>query len=1135
MFELVLIHQSEEKAGDMQQAWEQPGVRLRAYDAWAMDPEALDDCRQALLQCDFAVILLHGGLSWFPDFQKLFTALSESRRFFFHSEIEEENQLILKKSSLLQEEQDFLRSCFEMGGVENFKKMLVFFQTGERKEPQPVIREGIFGCRPDQEAEVLAQAENCQKPVVGVLVHYSNCLSGNTGHIEALVDAIRRKGGFPLPIVSTMQPTTWSDGLLGVIERYFQMNGRPRIQALIATSGFSMTLLASPGMGRHGETGSVFARLGVPVLQAMVTYLSQEKWEQSFEGMDSMSVGSSVFEPELDGQIITTVIGCTEKQQGEHGSVSRTVPLPAQIDLVAGLAVSWGRLQVKSASEKKVAILLHNMPPRRDMLGCAYGLDAPESACRMIRSLQEKGLFLQRSWENGAELLRELLNGLTNENDTLSYTLMREKSAGVLAGRDYEQWFAGFPEHTRKEMEERWGQAPGEWLVLDQQILIPGIQNGNLFVGIQPARETEQEAEAACHSLKRPCPHQYLGYYKWIRDVFHADIIYHVGAHGTVEWLPGKALGLSADCYPELCLRELPNVYPYIVNLPGEGTQAKRRAAAVLIGHMPPPMKQAGLYGALEELSVLLEQYRNAEKYDKKQLAILEEELQKKAEALEIPKEARVSLDGLEGWLEEIRHSQIRDGLHILGKIPVGTRMEHILEFLSTGGETREVLKERLQEIPKELDAVCATFEGRFVPPGGSGCPSRDSREVLPTGRNFYGLHPGQIPGRAAWETGKKMAEELLDRMRKGSGKWPESVTMVVYSGETMKTQGDTVAEILFLLGVRPTWIAGTQSVSGLELISPGELQRPRVDVTLRVSGLFRDNFPNLIELLDDAVNLVIAQEEPIGSNYVREHVMRNIRTLVASGMEKEKAVRVSSARIFGCPPGQYGAGVAPLIESGAWKDRGELGESYIKWGGFSYGRNRSGEAMEEAFRDRLKAGEAVVKNMSSSEEDLMESDDFYNYFGGAVAAAEQAKGEKTEAYVFSDSDGTGRKLRTLKEETERLFRAKLLNPAFAEGMMPHGYRGAQEISMMFDTVFGWSAAADNITAADFRGLEQLYLQTPRMKEFLGKENPWALQHICERLLEVADRGMWEAEEQDLDEIRRVYLEMEGGLEDMES
>ena len=509
--------------------------------------------------------------------------------------------------------------------------------------------------------------------------------------------------------------------------------------------------------------------------------------------------------------------------------------------------------------------------------------------------------------------------------------------------------------------------------------------------------------------------------------------------------------------------------------------------------------------------------------------------MQKKAEALEIPKEARVSLDGLEGWLEEIRHSQIRDGLHILGKIPVGTRMEHILEFLSTGGETREVLKERLQEIPKELDAVCATFEGRFVPPGGSGCPSRDSREVLPTGRNFYGLHPGQIPGRAAWETGKKMAEELLDRMRKGSGKWPESVTMVVYSGETMKTQGDTVAEILFLLGVRPTWIAGTQSVSGLELISPGELQRPRVDVTLRVSGLFRDNFPNLIELLDDAVNLVIAQEEPIGSNYVREHVMRDIRTLVASGMEKEKAVRVSSARIFGCPPGQYGAGVAPLIESGAWKDRGELGESYIKWGGFSYGRNRSGEAMEEAFRDRLKAGEAVVKNMSSSEEDLMESDDFYNYFGGAVAAAEQAKGEKTEAYVFSDSDGTGRKLRTLKEETERLFRAKLLNPAFAEGMMPHGYRGAQEISMMFDTVFGWSAAADNITAADFRGLEQLYLQTPRMKEFLGKENPWALQHICERLLEVADRGMWEAEEQDLDEIRRVYLEMEGGLEDMES
>lgn len=324
MFELVLIHQSEEKAGDMRQAWEQPDVNLRVYDAWSMDEQTLEDCRQALLYCDFAVILLHGGLSWFPDFQKLSKALDENRRFFFHSEIVEENQLILKKSSLLQEEQDFLLSCFEMGGMKNFKRMLAFFKTGERNEPQPVIREGIFGCCPDQEEEVLAQAKASQKPVIGVLVHYSNCLSGNTDHIEALEDAIRRKGGFPLPVVSTMQPTTWSGGLLEVIERYFKMDGQSRIHALIVTSGFSMTLLASPGTGRHGVPESVFVRLNVPVLQAMVTYLSREKWEQSFEGMDSMSVGSSVFEPELDGQIITTVIGCTEKQPGEHSPMGGT-------------------------------------------------------------------------------------------------------------------------------------------------------------------------------------------------------------------------------------------------------------------------------------------------------------------------------------------------------------------------------------------------------------------------------------------------------------------------------------------------------------------------------------------------------------------------------------------------------------------------------------------------------------------------------------------------------------------------------------------------------------------------------------------------------------------------------------------
>lgn len=1158
MFEIVLIHQSDENAFSVQRAEkaarENEGleIRLHSYDAWCMDAAALEECKKKIEHSDFILLLLHGGLSWFEDFAVLKEALYQNGRFFFHSEIEEENILIQKESCLLPEEVQRLSSCCQMGGTENFCRLFRYliriFQkekaeqfSADAEELRPAVREGIWNVPKEAEEEYREQAWASGRPVIGILVHYKNCLKEDTAHIAALQETVWRKGGFPLPVVSTMQPMDWSEGIRGSIRHYFQKDGKTRIDALIVTTGFSMSMLAQPGEGRHSGGKSIFEELQIPVFQAITSGMSLEKWQKSAQGMDTMSIGSSIFEPELDGQIITTVIACTEQILKDGQTQRQIIPIPDRIERVAGLAVNWGRLRKKPGKEKKIAILLHNMPPRRDMIGCAYGLDVPNSVWHMLQVLQEEGLVLERQWESGEALIQELLEGLTNEYGYLKEEEIEQKAAGVLEGNAYRAWFAALPEQLRQGIELRWGEAPGSVLVQKDRILIPGIQNGNLFIGIQPARETQEYAEEAAHSLERPCPHQYLGYYKWIREEFGADLIYHMGAHGTLEWLPGKSVCLSEACAPDAALGELPNAYPYIVNLPGEGTQAKRRSSAVLISHMVPAMQEAGLYGELAELSELLEQYEQAEKYDKKQKEILKRQILTLAQGIEEPAweqepedtQMAVYVQRLHSRIEEIRHSQIRDGLHILGEGPQGERLEHMLDFLKLGGGSKAEWRQLLGGVSQELEAVRRVFRGAFIAPSESGCPSRGNRQIFPTGRNFYGIHPAQIPSRAAWSAGMELAEELLTRIQKDRGKLPEALTLVVYSGETMKTSGDTIAEILFLLGVRPIWREGTDQIADLELIPLEELRRPRIDVTVRVSGLFRDNFPNLIELLDDAVNLAVSAPEALQQNYVRAHVLRDVRKMVEQGIERERAEAMAAARIFSCPPGQYGAGVTGLIESGAWENNADLAESYVRWSSFAYGRKLKGEAVSDTFMARLADSEAVVKNMSSVEEDLMESDDFYNYVGGAVSAASLAKGEKAAAYTVSTSDGKGYQVRKLEEEAERLYYARLQNPQWAESLRRHGYRGAQEISAMFDTVFGWSAVTEVITDQEYEGLLQRYLVDPRQKEWIASANPWALQHICERLLEAEARGLWHAKEDSLQLTRQIYLDMEGSLEEL--
>ncbi|QNM05708.1 cobaltochelatase subunit CobN [Qiania dongpingensis] len=1155
MFKLVLIHQSDERAYHFLKAEREltpplkGKIEFHSFDAWKAGKADKKQLMNAVEEADFLVLLLHGGLAWFPEFSELEEKVCHKKPFFFHSEMEEEVCQLQEKSGLLPEEYQKIAEYYELGGTGNFQNLIAYllreFGNAEVsfEEPVPAYREGIWKVPECEEQSVLQEADAFEGPVIGILVHYLNALNDDTAHVAMLSEEIRKRGGFPLPVVSTMQPTERTEGLSGMIRRYLKRDdGSARIQGLIVTTGFSMTMLASPGKGREDAGESVFTGLGVPVFQAMTTYFSYEKWEGSTQGMDAMTMCSNIYEPELDGQIITSVIGCTEVRETEYGKMNRIVPVPDRIEKLAGSVVNWGLLSLMKSSEKRVAVLLHNMPPRMDMLGCAYGLDTPESVFQMVEVLKREGLTLDRDWKDGQEIIRELTEGLMNEFGYLSNEQIKERSADLMSEEEYAGWFEGLPPSVREEMERVWGKAPGDFMTLEKNILIPGIRNGNLFIGIQPSRESAEKAEGVYHSMEHPCPHQYLGYYHWIKEVFGANLIYHVGAHGTAEWLPGKSVGLSASCYPSIVLDELPHAYPYIMNLPGEGTQAKRRASAVLISHMVPAMKESGIYGDMEVLEDKLEQYENAMEFDKSQGRGLLEEIRKVAGgSLHLLSEEEIRgffnepdaiVNKLHSRLEEIRHSQIRDGLHVLGKIPEKERMDHLLDFLELGGGDRRDLIEKVLKIPEELDAVINAFHGRFIKPGASGCPSRGAYEALPTGRNFYGVHPFQIPTREAWRSGEKLARQLLHKTVSDLGKAPEAVTIVIYSGETMKTYGTTIAEVLYLYGVRPKWFPKHDRVCGVEAIPAGELDHPRIDVTLRVSGLFRDNFPNLMELLDEAVNLAASEEEPDEFNYIRKHINRDIRKLISRGMEQEQARKQASARIFSCPPGQYGAGINLLISSGKWEGRKELGDAYLAWSAFAYGQGREGIQMADSFADRMKDSQVVLKNLSSVEEDLLDSDDFYNYFGGAIAAAEAAGGSAV-SYTVSSSDGKEEQIRTTKEELERLVRTKLLNPSWIQGLMEHGYRGAQEMSAMFDITFGWDASTGNIDGWVYEGLVQTYLADETLKEWIKEQNPWAVHNMSGRLLEAYGRGMWDAEEESLTLARDIYLEMEGSLEDM--
>jgi cobaltochelatase CobN len=1056
-------------------------------------------------------------------------------------------------------------------------------------------------------------AASSDGPTVAILYYRAQHLAGNTTYIDALATAVENAGATALPIYCASLRTAEAD-LLDTLK-----SADALIVTVLAAGG---TKPAGASAGGDDEAWDVaeLAALDVPILQGLCLTSSRATWSENDDGLSPLDVATQVAVPEFDGRLI--MVPFSFKEIDDDG-LTTYVPDHERAARVAGIAVRHARLRHIPAADRRIALMFSAYPTKHARIGNAVGLDTPASAIALMSDMRAAGYDLGPldgpdsvpglAARDGDALIHALIARGGQDPNWLTDAQLEGNPIRISAAQ-YGRWFEQLPADLRDGVIEHWGPAPGDLYVdrsadLNGEIVIAAMQFGNVVIMVQPPRGFGEKPVAIYHDPDLPPSHHYLAAYRWISATeadggFGADAMVHLGKHGNLEWLPGKTLGMSASCGTDAALGDLPLIYPFLVNDPGEGTQAKRRAHATLVDHLIPPMARAEGYGDISRLEQLLDEHANISALDPAKLPAIRQQIWTLMTAAQMHKDLGLEerpdeevfddmLLHVDGWLCEIKDVQIRDGLHILGQEPVGdAEVELVLAMLRArqmwggeqtvpglrealglsedgdedrtrvdsieavahglvaamqatqwdpaaaarvagehGGVVAQILEfaaaevvPRLRGTSREIAQVLHALDGGFIAAGPSGSPLRGLINVLPTGRNFYSVDPKAVPSKLAWETGQAMAESLLARYRQDHGEWPKSVGLSVWGTSAMRTSGDDIAEVFALLGVSPVWDEASRRVTRLEVIDLVELGRPRIDVTVRISGFFRDAFPHVLALLDDAVRMVAALDEPADQNYVRAHAQSD---LAEHGDERR-----STTRIFGSKPGTYGAGLLQLIDSKTWRSDDDLAQVYTTWGGFAYGRGLDGVPASDDMRTAYKRIAVAAKNTDTREHDIADSDDYFQYHGGMVATVRALTGKSPEAYIGDSTRPESVRTRTLSEETARVFRARVVNPRWLEAMRRHGYKGAFEMAATVDYLFGYDATTDVVQDWMYEKLAETYVLDEQNQKFMQQSNPWALHGIAERLLEAAERKMWaEPDKQVLDGLRKVYLETEGELE----
>ncbi|MCP3054883.1 cobaltochelatase subunit CobN [Aurantimonas marianensis] len=1105
-------------------------------------------------------------------------------------------------------ERDRLWRYLVEGGAANAEKFLaacgaILGGGAWPAEAQPLLKAGLLeiGARVSSATDhsfpkALSSVEAEEKPLAAIVFYRALVQSGQTEPVEALAQEMAERGLDVLPVfVSSLKDPV-------SIETVRALFADRAPDVVVNLTGFAVS---SPGGDR---VPTVLEEQGAVVLQAVLASGSAESWKTSAQGLSARDLAMSVALPEVDGRVLSRAIAF--KSAGEWDALTETDivahrSMADRVAFVAELAARWARLRRKPVSEKRVAILLANYPNRDGRLGNGVGLDTPAGTIAVLEAMAAAGYPVADIPESGNALIDHLMAGPTNAG-----TAMR-KVRETLSVAAYRRFFAGLPEAVRSAVTERWGAPEGDPFVVTHRgeaaFALPLARFGETLVGIQPARGYNIDPKETYHSPDLVPPHNYLALYAYLRSAYEVDAVVHMGKHGNLEWLPGKALALSETCFPEAVFGPLPHLYPFIVNDPGEGTQAKRRTSAVIIDHLTPPLTRAETYGPLRDLEALVDEYYEAAGTDPRRLTLLKGRILDLVRDIGLDRDAGIgatdaeetALEKLDAYLCDLKEMQIRDGLHVFGQAPEGRLLTDLVVALArlprgtepgeaslhraiaadllgagsapfdpldcdmaapwegpcpqvfhslstdswrTQGDTVERIEllaaklvageitpqpkwqstgvvmadvtARLKPAvtgsgPAEIAGLLAGLSGRFVPPGPSGAPTRGRADVLPTGRNFFSVDTRAVPTEAAWHLGAKSAELLVIRHSQDHGDWPRSIGLTAWGTSNMRTGGDDIAQALALVGARPVWDRASRRVTGYEIVTLAELGRPRVDVTLRISGFFRDAFPDQIALFDRAVRAIGALDEEAGDNPIAARMAAERQAFMAEGESPEEADKRAGFRIFGSKPGAYGAGLQALIDEKGWDDKGDLAESYLVWGSYAYGADAEGEAERASFETRLAGIEAVVQNQDNREHDLLDSDDYYQFEGGMTAAVEHVSGTRPVVYHNDHSRPERPVVRTLEEEIGRVVRARVVNPKWIAGIMRHGYKGAFEIAATVDYLFAFSATTGAVRDHHFDAVYQAFVADDDVRAFMLENNPNAYREMSDRLAEAIDRGLW--------------------------
>jgi cobaltochelatase CobN len=1055
-------------------------------------------------------------------------------------------------------------------------------------EPAALLRAGLHW--PDRalpSLDEIAAEWHGTGGVAPVIFYRALVQSANTAPVDALVRALMARGLQPLPVFVQSLKDGEAAALVGEL-----VSAAPPAVILNAT-GFSV---------RAGSGADPLAAAHCPVLQLVFAGSDEEAWRSGTRGLVPRELAMNVALPEIDGRILSRAVSFKAPLGRDPETEADLIgyrPVADRVAFVADLARNWARLRDRPPAERRVAIILANYPNRDGRIGNGVGLDTPASAIAILQALARAGYRTGDAPEAPGELIHRLLAGPTSADPG-------RPAEEALSFAEYSAFFASLPPAVQQAVTARWGAAerdpffrPGR---LDcGRFAMPGFRVGNVAVLIQPARGYNIDPKASYHDPALVPPHAYFAAYAWLAEDFRADAIIHLGKHGTLEWLPGKSLALSAECYPEAVLAPLPHLYPFIVNDPGEGTQAKRRAQAVIVDHLTPPLTRAGSYGLLAELERLVDEYYEASQSDPRRVAVLGATILEQARAAGLDgdcgiargDEPATALRKLDGFLCELKELQIRDGLHVFGRSPEDNGLNSLLVAFARPGrgtapEDASLLRalaldlglgedplasdpaepwtgrrpnalagpglwrntgdviERLEALAlrlvagemrpdpgwrhtssvldwigrklrpavmecgeRELAGLITGLDGRFVQPGPSGAPSRGRPEVLPTGRNFYSLDTRAVPTAAAWQLGWKSAALLLERHAQEYGNYPARVALSAWGTANMRTGGDDIAQALALLGVRPVWEGPSGRVTGFEILPASALDRPRVDVTLRVSGFFRDAFPALIDLFDSAVRAVAMLDEPLAVNPLAARFAADRRALEANGVSAQDAERRAGYRVFGSKPGAYGAGLQVMIDERIWEDQTDLAGAYLAWSGYAYGAGAEGRPEHAMLEACLAATDAVLHNQDNREHDILDSDDYYQFEGGLALVVRQLSGRTPAVWHNDHSRPESPRIRSLREELGRVVRARAANPRWIAGVMRHGYKGAAEIAATVDYLFAFAATSRAVDDAHFDALYDAYLADDAVRGFMAEHNPAALAETARRFGEAIDRGLW--------------------------